>query len=183
MGTQEGLQSKLEKKMKKLIRILNKTEEIAIGYALLVLAVIATMHVFLRYTFGIAYDWVDEGSRYITILITFVGAGVCVRYGAHFSMDAMIQYAPNRVKHLLKLSANLVSTIIMAVTFYYSWIQIGKLHRFEATTPSFQIPMYIPYLPIGIFTIVIALRFFIQALKNAGGVIRNTPFKREGGML
>jgi C4-dicarboxylate transporter DctQ subunit len=168
--------------MKKFIAIMNKAEEFFIGYALLALAVVATVHVFLRYTFGIAYDWVDEGSRYMIILITFVGAGVCVKYGAHFSMDALIQYSPNRVRHLLKLMANLVSTTIMAVTFYYSWIQIGKLHRFEATTPSFQIPMYIPYLPIGVFTIVIALRFFIQAVKNAQGLIYNTPFKREGGM-
>lgn len=168
--------------MKKLIGIVNKTEELFIGYALLAVAVIATVQVFLRYSFGIAYDWVDEGSRYMTILITFVGAGVCVRYGAHFSMDALIQYSPNRIKHLLKLMANLVSAAIMAVTFYYSWIQIGKLHRFEATTPSFQIPMYIPYLPIGIFTIVIALRFLMQAFKNAEGLINDTPFKRDGGM-
>jgi C4-dicarboxylate transporter DctQ subunit len=168
--------------MKKLLEIVNKTEELFVGYALLAIAVVATVQVFLRYTFGIAYDWVDEGSRYMTILITFIGAGICVRYGAHFSMDALIQYAPNRIKHLLKMTANLVSALIMTVTFYYSWIQIGKLHRFEATTPSFQIPMYIPYLPIGIFTIVIALRFFIQAAKNAQGLIKNSPFRSEGGM-
>lgn len=168
--------------MKKLLEILNKTEELFVGYALLAIAVVATAQVFLRYTFGIAYDWVDEGSRYMTILITFIGAGICVRYGAHFSMDALIQYSPNRVKHLLKMMANLVSGLIMTVTFYYSWVQIGKLHRFEATTPSFQIPMYIPYLPIGIFTIVIALRFFAQATKNAQGLIKNSPFRSEGGM-
>lgn len=167
--------------MKKLIGIINKTEELFIGYALLAIAIIATAQVFLRYTFGIAYDWVDEGSRYMTILITFVGAGVCVRYGAHFSMDALIQYSPNRIKHLLKMTANLVSAMIMAVTFYYSWIQIGKLHRFEATTPSFQIPMYIPYLPIGIFTIFISLRFLIQAIKHADGLIKNTPFNQAKG--
>ncbi len=168
--------------MKKFIGTLNKIEEIAVGYALLSLAVIATIHVFLRYTFGIAYDWIDEGSRYMTILITFVGADVCVRYGTHFSMDAVIQYSPNRVKHFLKLLANLISASIMGVTFYYSWVQIGKLHRFEATTPSFQIPMYIPYLPIGIFTIVIALRFLAAAIRNGRDLINNTPYKTEGGM-
>lgn len=168
--------------MKKLIGAVNKIEELFVGYALLAIAVIATVQVFLRYTFGIAYDWVDEGSRYMTILITFIGAGICVRCGAHFSMDALVQYSPNRIKHLLKMTANLVSGLIMTVTFYYSWIQIGKLHRFEATTPSFQIPMYIPYLPIGIFTLVIALRFFIQAAKSAEGLIKNAHFKSDGGM-
>jgi C4-dicarboxylate transporter DctQ subunit len=165
--------------MKKLIQRLNKIEELFIGYALLLIALVTTIQVFLRYTFGIAYDWVDEGSRYMTILITFVGAGCCVKYGSHFGMDALLSYSPNRIKHLLKILANLVSTIIMAVVFYYSWIQIGKLHQFEATTPSLQIPMYVPYLPIGIFTAVIALRFFIQVCKHTNGLIRNLPYNVE----
>lgn len=167
--------------MKKYVQLLNKLEELFIGYALLAIAVIATIQVVLRYTTGIAYDWVDEGSRYMTILITFVGAGVCVRYGSHFSMDALVQYSPNRVKHLLKVLANLVSTITMAVVFYYSWVQIGKLHRFEATTPSFQIPMYIPYLPIGIFTLVISLRFLAQTIKHFDGLVHDKPFETGKG--
>lgn len=163
--------------MKKLIETVNKIEELFIGYALLTIALVATIQVFLRYVFGIAYDWVEEGARYMTILITFVGAGVCVKYGTHFSMEALVQYAPNRIKHLLKVVAHLISAVIMTVVFYYSWIQIGKLHQFGATSPSFQIPMYVPYLPIGIFTAVIALRFFIQAAKHCNAMMRNLPFE------
>ncbi|MFW2368039.1 MAG: TRAP transporter small permease [Desulforhopalus sp.] len=167
--------------MKRFIDLMNKFEELFIGYALLSIAVIATIQVVLRYTTGIAYDWVDEGSRYMTILITFVGAGVCVRYGAHFSMDALVQYSPNRVKHLLKVLANLVSTVTMAVVFYYSWVQIERLHRFEATTPTFQMPMYIPYLPIGIFTLVISLRFLGQTIKHLDGLLHDKPFETGKG--
>lgn len=167
--------------MKRFIDLMNKFEELFIGYALLSIAVIATIQVVLRYTTGIAYDWVDEGSRYMTILITFVGAGVCVRYGAHFSMDALVQYSPDRVKHLLKVLANLVSTVTMAVVFYYSWVQIERLHRFEATTPTFQMPMYIPYLPIGIFTLVISLRFLAQTIKHLDGLLHNKPFEAGKG--
>ena len=163
--------------MKKFLNRINKIEELFIGYALLAIAFIATIQVILRYTMGIAYDWVDEGSRYMTVLITFMGAGICVRYGSHFSMDAFIQYIPNRLKHFFKVLANLVSAGTMLVVFYYSWIQIGKLHQFGATTPSFKIPMYIPYLPIGIFTAVIALRFFLQACHNFHGMIFNVPYK------
>lgn len=165
--------------MKTFLRRLNKFEELFVGYALLTIAVIATIQVILRYTTGVAYDWVDEGSRYMTVLITFMGAGICVRYGSHFSMDAVIQYSPRRVKHLLKLFVNLISAAIMLVAFYYSWIQIEKLHRFGATTPSLELPMYIPYLPIGIFTLVIALRFLGQASINFRGLLYNRPFQND----
>ena len=167
--------------MNNFLKRINTIEELFVGYALLFMALVATIQVFLRYTLGIAYDWVDEGSRYMTILITFIGAGVCVRYGSHFSMDAVVQYVPNRVKHLFKVLANIVSALILAVVCYYAWIQIGKLHRFEATTPSFQMPMYIPYLPIGIFTAVISLRFLIQACKHANALGRNLPYDMGKG--
>lgn len=169
--------------MKKIIQRINTVEELFIGYTLLIIALVASIQVFMRYTFGIAYDWVDEGSRYMTILITFVGAGVCAKYGSHFCMDALVHYVSNRFKHLLKAAANLVSALIMAIVCYYGWIQIGKLHQFEATTPSLQIPMYIPYLPIGIFTAVIALRFLIKAIGHANGFVRNLPFSHEKGVL
>jgi C4-dicarboxylate transporter DctQ subunit len=165
--------------MQRLLETVNRIEELLIGYTLLLVALVATIQVILRYLFGIAYDWVDEGARYVTILITFAGAGVCVRYGAHFSMDALVQYAPNRIKHLLKLLANLVSAAIMTTAFYYSWIQIGKLHQFGATTPSLRIPMYVPYLPIGIFTLVIALRFAFQAMTHAAAMVTNQRYGQK----
>ncbi|MFK5953129.1 MAG: TRAP transporter small permease [Desulfobacterium sp.] len=168
--------------MKRVLRVINNIEELFIGYALLGLAVIATIQVVLRYAFGMAYDWVDEGSRYMIVLITFMGAAVCVKYGTHFGMDALVQYVPNRVKHLLKVAANLISAFIMFVIFYYSWIQIWKLSQFGATTPSLQIPMFIPYLPIGICTLVIACRFLIQAFKHGRCLVHNSPFQTRPGV-
>ena len=167
--------------MNKIIKLVTEVEELFVGYALLTIAVVAAIQVGLRYFFGIAYDWVDEGSRYMTILVTFIGAGVCVRTGAHFSMDALVQYSPNRMKHFLKIAANLISGFLLLIICYYAWIQISKLHRFGATTPTFRMPMFIPYLPIGIFTGVIAIRFFIQAWKHTLGFIHNTQFGAENG--
>lgn len=156
--------------MKNFIRRLNKAEELFIGYSLLLIAFITTIQVFFRYAFGISYDWVDEGSRYMTILITFVGAGICIRYGSHFGMDALVQYVPPRGRHLLRALAMFVSALVMTVICYYSWIQIAKLEKFGATTPSLHLPMYVPYLPIGIFTAVITLRFFVQGCKHLGAL-------------
>lgn len=167
--------------MKKLVWVVNQFEELFLGYALLIIALFTTLEVILRYVFGIGFDWGEELARYATILITFMGAGLCVKYGSHFSMEAMVQYAPNRIKHLLKILAHLVSTLVMAVVFYYSWVQIGRLHQFGATSPAMQIPMYIPYLPIGIFAAVIALRFFFQAVRHTNGLWHNLPFEGEKG--
>jgi len=167
--------------MKKLLHKINIFEELLIGYLLVLIAIVATIQVFMRYTFGIAYDWVDEISRYMCILITLVGAGVCARNGSHFCMDALLQYVPRPFKHLLKVLANLISTLTMIVVCYYAWIQIEKLYRFGATTPSLEIPMYVPYLPLGIFTAVIAVRFFIKTVIHTKGLIYNLPYNSDQG--
>jgi len=164
--------------MKNIRLIITNIEELGVGYVLLVLAFGATFQVIMRYVFGVAYDWFDEWARYLTVLITFMGAGLGVKYGTHFSMEALTQYAPAPLAHLLKVIANLISCIIMAVAGYFAWIQIGKLMRFGVLTPATQVPMWIPYLPIGLFSVVISFRFLMQSVRHARAIVLREPFTR-----
>ena len=105
-----------------------------------------------------------------------MGAGLGVKYGNHFSMEAVTQYSPDWLAHFLKVIANLVSGFVMAVICYFSWVQMGKLARFEVLTPASQVPMWIPYLPIGIFSAVISFRFLIESIRHGKGMVRKEPF-------
>jgi C4-dicarboxylate transporter, DctQ subunit len=167
--------------LKKLLQKIYTIEELFVGYALLLVAIVATVQVFMRYVLNLSLDWVEEGSRYMVVMITFIGASICVRYGSHFTMDALIQYSPNRVKHGLKVVSNLVSSIVMAVIFYFSWLQIEKLHRYEVTSSAIEMPMYFPYLPIGIFTFFICVRFIAETVNHVIGFKNNTPFNIKKG--
>ena len=103
-------------------------------------AFITCIQVLFRYSFGISFDWVEEGSRYTTVLITFVGAGMCIRRGSHFAMDALVNALPARGKYLCQTLAMLASALTMAVICYYGWIQVAKLAKFKATTPVLHLP-------------------------------------------
>jgi C4-dicarboxylate transporter DctQ subunit len=168
-------------KMKKFLKIVNNIEELFVGYVLLILAFGATYQVVMRYGFNTAYDWFEEWARYLTVLITFMGAGLGVKYGTHFSMEAVTQYSPDWLAHLLKVIANLVSGFVMAVICYFSWIQIGKLVQFEVLTPASQVPMWIPYLPIGIFSAVVSFRFLVESIRHGKSIAFKEPFKRARG--
>jgi C4-dicarboxylate transporter DctQ subunit len=170
--------------MKSLIARLNKFEEMFIGYALLLIAFITCIQVLFRYAFGMSFDWVEEGSRYMTVLITFVGAGLCIRYGSHFAMDAMVNYLPTRGKYLCQALAMFVSALTMGIVGYFGWIQIAKIAKFGATTPVLKLPMYVPYLPIAIFSCLMACRFFLQGCQRVNDMIINKiPSKKGGGHL
>ena len=167
--------------MSKFIQKANKIEELFIGYLLLILAVVTFVQVVLRYSFGISFDWVEEGSRYLLITIAFIGAGICIRYGIHFRMDAVIQFSPNRIKHLLNAVSNFVSCMIMFVVSYYGWIQVVKLYNFGTTSPALKLPMFVAYLPIVIFSIVISFRFLFKAAESTKGMILNIPIAPQKG--
>jgi C4-dicarboxylate transporter DctQ subunit len=170
--------------MKTLIAHLNKIEEMFIGYALLLIAFVTCIQVLFRYAFGISFDWVEEGSRYMTVLITFVGAGMCVRHGSHFAMDAMVNTLPLRGKYLCQALAMFVSALTVGVVCYFGWVQVAKIFKFGATTPVLRLPMYVPYLPIAIFSGLMACRFFLQGcLRVRDLTTNNVPRGRTGGHL
>ncbi|HOP46233.1 MAG TPA: TRAP transporter small permease [Desulfobacteraceae bacterium] len=164
--------------MKKIFNIVCNTEELVVGYVLLVLAFVATFQVVTRYVFGLAYDWFEEWARYLTVLVTFMGAGLGVKYGTHFSMEAVTQYAPDWLAHLFKTVANLTASVSMAIVCWFSWVQIGKLMKYKALTPATEMPMWIAYLPIGIFSVVISFRFLMVSIRHARSIFCREEYNR-----
>jgi C4-dicarboxylate transporter DctQ subunit len=153
--------------MKNFLRTLGHIEELAVGGLLLLLAVGTTIQVFTRYFLGMTFDWFDEGSRYLLVFVTFAGAGMAVKYGAHFSMEAVTQYASPRMAAALRALANLLSAAVMLVIAWYGWEQTALLARYGMTTASLGMPMWVAYLPIPVFGATIALRFLLRAWEQA----------------
>ena len=61
----------------------------------LVIAILAAMasmvfaNVALRFLTDRSILWVEEVSRYLMIWLTFVGAGLVLRYGGHIGIDTL----------------------------------------------------------------------------------------------
>ena len=167
-------------KMSRFLRFLNNIEELLLGFTLLGLAIFVFLQVILRYGFHFAFSWAEELGRYLTIFLTFLGASLGVKYGSHFSMEALSQNLPHRYRHLMKAVVNLICGLFFVLVIYFSWQQIGKLHRYGASTATLHVPMYVPYIPIPFFSITIALRFFYRCYIHVMGFARNEAFVEEG---
>jgi C4-dicarboxylate transporter DctQ subunit len=153
--------------MKNFLRILGQIEELTVGGLLLLLAIGTTVQVFTRYFLGLTFDWFDEGSRYLVVFATFAGAGMAVKYGAHFSMEAVTQYSPPRVSACMRTLANVISAAVMLIIAWYGWEQTALLARYGMTTASLGMPMWVAYLPIPVFGATIAVRFLHRAWEQA----------------
>lgn len=162
--------------MTRLVRIWNQLEEVVLGWTLLGLALFSFVQVVLRYAFSSGFEWSEELGRYVTVFLTFLGASVGVKRGAHFSVDALLQALPARSAHLLKAAANLLCAILFAVVVWYGWLHASKLRQFGVQSAALRIPMWVPYAPIPVLSAAIAARFLMEAVRSVRSGLGGAPY-------
>lgn len=164
--------------MDNFIKKLNKLEEGFLGLSLLGLAILTFVETGLRYTISYTFTWFQEFANYSIIIVTYLAASVGVKYGTHFSMEALTEYAPDRVSHLLKTIAYFISGIMVILFIYYGFKHLVTLKSFGAKSSAMQIPMFIPYIAIPLFSISMAFRFFVLSFKHFKSFLRGEPFEK-----
>jgi C4-dicarboxylate transporter DctQ subunit len=164
--------------MNDLITKLNKFEEGVLAYALLGIAVFTFVETLLRYSISYTFVWFNEAANYTIIFCTYLGASVGVKYGTHFSMEALTEYCPDKVSHFLKTVAYFLSGVMAVLFIYYGTIHLVNLKSFDVKSSAMQIPMYIPYIPIPLFSIPMAFRFFALSYRHFTSFRKGEPFER-----
>ncbi|MCZ7659576.1 MAG: TRAP transporter small permease [Xanthobacteraceae bacterium] len=118
-----------------------------------------------RYAFNRSLIWAEELSQYLMVWVTFLGAGLALRYGRHVAMEMLQALLPAALAQALRAGLALVMVgffLIVAVLGFqlaaFAWPQ---------ETPAMNISAGIPYLavPIG------ALAFLLHVLLMFGGYV------------
>jgi C4-dicarboxylate transporter DctQ subunit len=161
-----------------LLKKLTRIEEGMVGFALLGLAALTAFETVLRYSISYTFSWFGEFANYTMIFCAYLGASIGVKHGALFSMEALVEYLPDRASHALKAAAYALSGFICLLFVYYGAVQIVKTRAFGVRSPAMQLPMYIPYLPIPVFSATMGFRFFVLSFRHLRCFVNNEPFER-----
>lgn len=159
-------------------RALNGLEEWTLVFVLLTLAFLTAIQVFCRYVLGFSFTWMEELARYVGVFVTFLGAALGVKYGVHFSMDLLYERVTNdRFRHALRAVVHVLSALLLIVIGWYGWVQAEKLFKFGALTSVLQVRKFWFYVPIPLFSFLMAWRFFHLATKHLASFVRGEPYK------
>ena len=150
----------------KLVRFLNRVEEIALAYVSLGLAILIVTEIILRSTGIIAFYWLEELGRYVLIFMTLCGASMAVKNDSHPKMTAIFMLISTKAGHVLRAIVYLFLSGFFAFFDYFAWFNIKETYMLKMQTSTLGLPFYIPYLPIAIFVFVMCVRYFIAALKE-----------------
>ena len=110
---------------------------------LLAMACIIFANVVLRYTTGDSIIWAEEVARHMMIWVTFLGAGLVMRFGGHVAIDNLhraVGTLSARILRIVVLLGIAVFCVFMAVaSSNYVWMT-----RFQ-TTAATDIPISFIY--------------------------------------
>lgn len=106
-------------------------------------------NVVLRYLTNDSLVWAEEVSRYLMIWITFLGAGLVLRFGGHVAIEDLHHRLPRRVSRWLR--AGLVAMLMVFFAAMGWWgLQYMDFMQYQ-TSPVLGISYWWIYLasPIG----------------------------------
>ena len=126
---------------------------------IVILAAMALMvfaNVALRFLTDESILWVEEVSRYLMIWLTFLGAGLVMRYGGHIGIDTLQDSFP---RHAAKVR---VAILVFLLGFFGFMVWIGTRYAmltWGQTTPVMEIPVGVVYLamPVGFALLILHL--------------------------
>jgi C4-dicarboxylate transporter, DctQ subunit len=146
--------------------LLSRVEEWILSLMVLQMGLSIFLQVVMRYVFHSAITWLDELVHIEVVFLTFFGASLGIKYGAHISVDALKNVAKGRAVHLLDALTHLVIAVYSAfvVSFGYHLIDLmAGRHHF---TPTLRIPKHYLYVVVCVGLGLICLRSLVKTWQS-----------------
>ena len=105
--------------MNKLIKALNKTEEIVIVVMFAIMVAVIFSQVIMRYVFNNSLYWSEELGKFMFIWISWLGISIGEKRGEHIKITMLTDRFSPKGQHILNIISELVVIGILLVTIYY----------------------------------------------------------------
>ncbi|HEY1325681.1 MAG TPA: TRAP transporter small permease [Casimicrobiaceae bacterium] len=137
-------------------RLFLRANRLAVIGLLAAMALMVFANVALRFLTDRSILWVEEASRYAMIWLTFIGAGLVLRYGGHIGIELLHE----RLPRLAPLLRGAVALVLLGFFVFMVWIGARyAMLTWQQTTPVLQVPIGAVYLavPIGFALLIVHL--------------------------
>lgn len=129
----------MKKVWDKLLLYVNRAIEIFTAFLLIVMVVLVFIQIVSRVIYGSSFAWTEEIARFAMIWITFLGAAIAFKYGAHIGIDVFVRRLPRLPDKVVGVFASLMSAIFFIVLAYQGWKLMGASQM--QTTPALRLSM------------------------------------------
>jgi len=123
---------------------------------LFTMAAIAFINVLSRYLFHFSFAATEEITINLFVWLTVVGSGIAFERGGQLGMITLYNIFPKKFKKLVIIfSAGLSALLFLFVDIYMIQAIYDELTLFNATSAALEIPVWIYYIGVPIFSIFV----------------------------
>lgn len=158
----------------KAIKTLNawlcKLENLFNSAVIVVIMVVITLQIIMRYVFNRPLLWSEELSRYLYVWIAWLGCAFCVGSRSHISVPILFDILPPQAQRVLAVIGNLVVIGTLCYLIPNAMVYaMGQKAFMASTIPVKRLWLYIA-LPVGLILTTIQLIFdtVIYVMENYG---------------
>ncbi len=142
----------------KFIKLLHQNLErwlLLFFYALIITTV--AQEVFRRFVLNYSSNWAEEIARYSFIYLAWIGAAVAVKNRSHIRIDAIVEFTPEKVRHLLLLIGDVLTLVLAVLVFYTSFDPLINAIKFDSVTDGLRISRawFLFAIPLGFGVLII----------------------------
>ncbi|WP_216827493.1 TRAP transporter small permease [Alkalihalobacterium elongatum] len=157
-------------------RILTFVEYALVVFALGTMSIITFANVLSRYFLNSSISFTEEITVNLFVLLTFVGASIGVKRGAHLGFSLFFDSVQGLVRVLMTMIVSLLMILFFSAVAYYGFdMMLSQIER-NRMTPALGWPqwMFTAMMPLG------ALLCIIRIIEATILSIKKGPVNREG---
>ncbi len=166
--------------LRRFFHTLGRIEESLLCLMVLQMGLSVFLQVVMRYAFHSAITWLDELVHIEVVLLTFFGAGLGIKYGAHICVDVLKNWLKAPLQNVLEALNHLIiaAYAVLVITFGANLIQRMTAH--PHFTPTLRIPKHYLYVTVCIGLGLIGIRSLVKSCRILSGLF---PRRSSGGPL
>ena len=163
---------------RRFFHFLGRIEETVLCLMVLQMGLSVFLQVVMRYVFHSAITWLDELVHIEIVLLTFFGANLGIKYGAHICVDVLKNWLKEPFQSILEALNHLVivAYVLLVITFGVNLIQRMTAH--PHFTPTLRIPKHYLYSVVCVGLGLICIRSLVKSFKILSSLVSGRP---EGG--
>lgn len=156
----------------------SKAAALLSGLATLVLALLISFDVLMRYFFNRPQLLVDELGPFLLLLVIFGAAAQTYRVGGHVRVDLVTSHLPPPVRAWLRLLNLALGLVFLAVVIWVTGQSALTAYRYGRVSAVLLYPLWVPMLliPAGLFLMALCM---VETLRRQLRAVRGPRIRRD----
>lgn len=111
--------------LRKIARIIGRSDEIIASIALIVVVTITVAGVFMRYVLGEPFKWTEEVTLALMVWFAYLGSSAAFRENAHISIDFVVDRMSKSLQRIVMMLWHLIMIGILAYVFVWLGLKLS----------------------------------------------------------